>query len=380
MLAGAAPGSCRLADVKVVHGCAAARLRTLTASQQDWFAQRRQQLIYRFALRSVLRRPFSSVRSRLAFGADKRSSHCGMLSTAACARGGLRVLVPRLQAVGQTSFPPGLLGCAWARQMGTGDARLSLQDWPPSPSLLEQLRVVLERRDTDPEQDPLVQHWPVVTESSCFEAGLGVQVRCQRPCTPCPAGTLMALYPGAVRLHAPAMIDAWGEPEVVNLPPLGVTGMGTRYVFSTHLASGDGAPELTQRTFGGLSTHSMRWACGHRINHPNRANPVVNVQAVPAHVAPLSEEPMVHRDHSETVASTIFVSNETMAWVPTYWAADWWFEAAGDGRRVPRPKYAPIPVMMMVTTTEVWDGEELFYDYKLSRAGARDYPWYFRVS
>ena len=57
LLAGAAPGSCRLADVKVVHGCAAARLRTLTASQQDWFAQRRQQLIYRSALRSVLQRP-----------------------------------------------------------------------------------------------------------------------------------------------------------------------------------------------------------------------------------------------------------------------------------------------------------------------------------
>eukprot|EP01043_Picozoa_sp_COSAG02_P042168 COSAG02_NODE_3560_length_6556_cov_20.015778_1_plen_259_part_00 len=253
------------------------------------------------------------------------------------------------------------------------------QDWPTTPSLLEQLRFVLSRHDTDPEHDPLVEHWPVVTQSGISDAGLGVELRCRNPRCPCPAGKLVALYPGATRLHAPVMIDAWGEPEAVNLPPLGVTEMRARYVLNTHFFTLDGAPELSEQTYGGFETHAMRWACAHRINHPPRSKPQVNVVPVPAHVALLSEETNVRRDYPAIVPSTLFLTDDTMSWVPKNWVADWNFEMVGDGQRVPRPGHAPLPVLMMVTTTTVANGQELFFNYRLGRAAARQYPWYHHV-
>lgn len=253
--------------------------------------------------------------------------------------------------------------------------------WEATPPMLEQLRVILDRRDADPESDPLVQHWPVVIQSGISaDAGLGVELRSRNPHAPCPAGTVVALYPGATRRHAPVLIDAWGEPEVVNLPPLGVTEMGGRYCVNTHFFSIDGAPELAQRTFGGLSTTAMRWACGHRINHPPRTMPLVNVVPVPAHVALLSTERLVRTNFPDVIPSTIFVADDTMPWVPNYWAADWLFEVAADGYRAPRPKHAPIPVLMMVTSTEVESGQELFFDYRLGRAATRHFPWYHHIA
>ena len=247
--------------------------------------------------------------------------------------------------------------------------------WPTG-DMLRQLHELIAWRDSDPAQRADIAHWPTVVESSAPGGGLGVVATCRDPHRPIPPGTLICCYPGLVRLHPPVMLDAWGEQEPVTLPPLGLTSAGHTYTLNTGSYTVDGAPETAVRSYGDHPLEQMRWACGHRINHPPRSHPHINVTPIPAYAAPLAAEgdPMVC---SEVAASTVHLTEQLMQWVPSRWAADWRYETVHDGQRSLLPRQAPVPVLMMVTCAEVFSGEELHYDYQLVDDGT--YPWYFRV-
>ena len=92
-----------------------------------------------------------------------------------------------------------------AAAVGTADAEV--QPWVKpqfaTPELLRQLKEILTQRNREPESQDGVDHWPAVVESSCMDGGLGVVAVCRDPSKPIPAGSIVALYPGAARLHPP---------------------------------------------------------------------------------------------------------------------------------------------------------------------------------
>jgi hypothetical protein len=185
-------------------------------------------------------------------------------------------------------------------------------------------------------------------------AGLGVRISTAPRGGSVPSGTVVAIYPGVARLHAPVLALVGAESGVV-LPALGETRFGQDYVANRFWGSVDGSPELLESIIFPGS-----FAVGNRINHPPAGTPP-NVALRDAFVVNEAlGDAGVHAD----LVPRLSVPPEVFAALPVRWAAPWRYQLA-DGTRGDLDRRTPLPVPFFETTREVEDGEELFFDYNL---------------
>lgn len=125
-----------------------------------------------------------------------------------------------------------------------------------------------------------------------------------------------------------------------------------------------------------------------RINHPP-AGTLPNVDIVDAFAARAKSADDVgtvagggaggepHCYPNPELVPRVFLSDEQMARVPYHWCGDFQYKLLATGDVVRLHPDCPLPLLGMVTTRAVADGEELWLNYRLD--GAAKPEWYTSV-
>ena len=261
---------------------------------------------------------------------------------------------------------------------------------------VRQLRALVSHRFGPEHWQPIpgapgCTYQPEVVESSCVDGGRGVVLRTDPGGCALPPAAVVGVYIGLARLHPPLLLGASGEVEVAVLPPLGLTEYGTQYVLNRFWGTIDGAPgTLIGTTHENCELLSEKprshapyevdclsgWAVGNRINHPP-AGTRPNVHPVDAFAA----LPSVPAELFAELHPRLLLQEHELAQLPSRWPEGrLHYQLPGEEPVLLHPS-APLPLLTMVTTDEVQDGQEFFYDYKLEAEPGYALPeWYTPVA